>query len=635
MNPEGPSIEEQVPIKAIEVDGNTEVPTADILQVVTSRIGELADRSKIARDLQNIYEMGYFTDVKVRTEPFLNGVKFVYHVLENPKVRSIQIAGNKIVPTEKLRSLMEAREGHILNTKTLFADVTVINRYYDNELGYLLEPTHISSLKFTPEGDLQLTLQEGVVVKSVRVTGNTVVPTRQLLPLVRMKPGQLFNQFTMKDDSERLSKLYEKKDYILDNIKPSIDKSTGVVTYNIIEAVVEDIRVEGNTHTHGQVIKRLMFTKVGTVLKRTRLQHDVERLNSTGYFESVNVEPEPGSEAGKVVLVMKVKEQKTGQVTLGLGWTGGGTGALQAGVTGAISFAEKNLGGSGQSAGVSWQRGVGIQTYGANFYNPAINNAQDSIGFSFFSSQFSELRQPVVNGNGAVSNFALYDESDTGFSATYGKWLSEDWRAFISARHEYLSIVEDSRSSFKPVGLGQGSVNSVSFAALLDTRDDLFNPHRGAYANGTVALAGGPLGGAFSYTKFQLELRKYLPSGKNTIALRGWAGIGNGTLPLTEIFYLGGPDTLRGYLDNSFFGSRFYLANAEYRFPVAKLKMLNFAVFGDAGDAWFAGQRTKVFSDAGVGLRLVFPSLGLGVIRIDYAIGQQGGRSTIGIGQTF
>lgn len=627
--------EEGLVVKAIDVEGNEEVPSADILQVVTSRIGEPADKSKIQRDQQNIYELGFFTDVKIRAEPYLNGVKLVFRVLENPKVGSITIEGNKIVPTDKLRSLMETRTGKILNTKTLFADITVINRYYDNELGYLLEPTHVTNLKFSPEGDLRLGVTEGVVVKDIRIAGNTAVPTAQLRPLIKMRPGQLFNQFTMKDDAERLAKFYEKKDYILDNIKPGINKVEGVVTYNVIEATVEDIRIEGNTRTRAYVIKRIMRTKIGKVLKRARLQHDIERLHSSGFFETVNVEPEPGSEQGKVVLVLKVKEQKTGLATLGLGYSGGGTGALQPGLVGAVSFSEKNLNGTGRSASVSWQRGVNIDSEGLSFFDPAINEQQDTIGVSLYHTAYNELRQPVVLTSGVTSNFALYNDARTGATFTYGKYLSDDVRIFGTFKREDVHITKAADSQFTPIGLGVGTANSIAVNLLEDTRDDLFNPHRGTYANLGVAASGGPLGGTFNFTKMQFELRHYIPMRSNTLAMRFWAGIGNGNLPVSEIFYLGGADTLRAYQDNSFIGNRFVIFNAEYRFPIAKLKLLNGALFTDMGDAWLSSQSFHVFKDVGVGLRLVFPSLGLGVIRLDYSFGERGSRSTIGLGQTF
>ena len=626
--------QQSVNVKAIEVEGNKEVATADILQVVGSRIGEAADNDRIQRDLQSIFDTGYFTDVKVRTEPFLNGVRIVYIVLENPKVASIEIEGNKLVSTEKLAAMLETRQGKILNTKTLFSDLTVLNRYYDNELGYLLEPTHVSSLKFGQDGKLKLQIVEGVPVKEIKIVGNTVIPLASLKPLVKMKPGQIFNQFTMKEDADRLSKLYEKRDFILDNIRPSINKADGVVTYQIVEATVEDVRIEGNTRTRGYVIKRLMRSKVGSILRRQRVQRDMERLNASGFFENVNIEPEPGSEAGKVVLVIKAKEQKTGQATLGLGYSGGGSGALRSGVTGAISFSEQNLNGRGQSASIGWQRGTNVDSLSLSYNDPAINDRQDSFGISLFHSKYVGLQQPILQGRTQV--YAIYDQEQTGGSVTLGRYLNEDLRGFVTFRKEYLKVSRNAGSVYTPVGLGEGTANALIFSLLSDTRDDVFTPHKGTYLNGAFTLTGGPLGGFYSYTKLQTEVRHYIPVFKDhTIALRGWAGFGNGNLPVSEFFYVGGPDSLRGYYPNSFIGNRFAVANAEYRFPIAKLKILSGAVFVDTGGAWSNNSPMVIKSDAGVGLRITFPSLGLGVIRLDYAIGDQGARSSIGLGQTF
>ena len=145
------------------------------------------------------------------------------------------------------------------------------------------------------------------------------------------------------------------------------------------------------------------------------------------------------------------------------------------------------------------------------------------------------------------------------------------------------------------------------------------------------------MGGDYDYTKFVFEGRHYVPITKrSTLALRGMYGtVGNGA-PASEYFYAGGTDTLRGYQDNSMFGNKVVLLNAEYRFPIGNIKMLSGAVFVDAGNAWISGYNdNRLYTDAGVGLRIVFPNLGLGVIRIDYAFGQDGSRSSIGIGQSF
>jgi len=84
-----------------------------------------------------------------------------------------------------------------------------------------------------------------------------------------------------------------------------------------------------------------------------------------------------------------------------------------------------------------------------------------------------------------------------------------------------------------------------------------------------------------------------------------------------------------------------FLFQAEYRFPILKSKVLQGAAFFDAGNAveGYAvdGLFDDIKTDYGVGVRIAVPSLGLGVIRVDYAIRNDtgGGRIAIGIGQSF
>ncbi|MEW6282522.1 MAG: BamA/TamA family outer membrane protein, partial [Candidatus Eremiobacterota bacterium] len=597
----------------IEVEGTSQVPTEEVLQVISTRIGDPVLEPRIKRDLQAIFDLGYFTDVRLDTRAAPGGVRLVFRVLENPVVNTITISGNQVVPTEKILELMETRQGKILNTRTLHADIQNINKYYNEDLGYLLSPTHITDLKWA-EGTLSLTLKDGMVVQTVDIEGVTVFNVDDVRALVQTKPGELFNQKTIKEDSARIAELYEKNDYILDTIRPRLDPEKGTVTLRVLEAVVEEIRVEGNTKTETDTIMRNLRTKPGEVLQRRKIQKDLERLNNLGYFKKVNIEPEPGTEPGKVVLVLAVEEQKTGLATIGVGYAGGGSGAVRPGITGAISFSDRNLFGEGKSVSVQWQRGANISALGLSYFDPAINDNQDSIGVSLFLNEVSGLRQPVVGGT--PDQFALYEDQRYGGTFTYGRPLTDDLRAFITLRRETIEILQDPGSAFVPVGLGRGDLNSIGLSALYDTRDDVFNPTVGDYANASVAFAG--LGGSFNYTKYVGEARHYFPLGENsTLALRGWAGALNGNAPVSEFFFAGGTDTLRGYRENAFFGTRFVILNAEYRFPIGRIKFLRGAVFADAGNAWIPGVTpSKLRADAGVGLRIVFPSLGLGVIRI-------------------
>lgn len=617
----------------IEVTGNVQIPDEEILQVVSTRIGDPLLEPRIRRDMQAIFDLGYFTDVRLDTPLAPGGLRLIFRVLENPMVNEIRLVGNEVVETEQLRAVMESKTGQILNTRTIHSDIQAINNYYNEELGYLLTPTHVTDLSFE-NGVLTLTLRDGIEVTDVNITGVTVYDPERVERLVRMKPGQLFNKKELDEDLAKIAELYEEDQWVLETVDPAVDPDTGVVSLRVLEATVEEIRVEGNIKTTTDTVLRNLRTKPGQVLNRRKFQKDLERLNNLGYFRKVDPSPQPGTEPGQLILVLDVEEQKTGLATIGIGYAGGGAGGVRAGVTGAISFSDRNLFGQGKSASVQWQRGAQISSIGLSYFDPAINSNQDSIGVSLFRNEVDGLRQPVlVNGQ---QEFAFYDDQRTGGSFTYGHPLTDDLRIFGTVRHETIEVLRDSSSLFEPVGLGTGNLNSIGFSALYDTRDDIFNPHVGSFANGAFNVAG--FGGSFNFTKYTVEGRHYIPLGDNhTIALRGWAGLLSGDAPITEFFFAGGPDTLRGYQQNQFFGTRFLVANAEYRFPIGNIKFLRGAVFVDAGNAWSPGSlfEDKIFLDAGVGLRITFPALGLGVIRVDYAVGEDGGRTQIGIGQSF
>jgi outer membrane protein insertion porin family len=629
-------------ITAIEIRGNERIPASQIMDVIRSNVGDLLLEPRIRSDVQAIYEMGYFTDVKVDTPFHAGGIKLVFRVQENPVVREIRIVGNQIVPDEKILSLMQTTPGEILNMKTLNTDMAEINYYYNETLGYILEPTHISDVSWTPQGELILTIQEGLSITGVRITGSTLYTEERLMELIQVRPGMVLDAAEIRAATTALSNFYEEEGYILDTIRPQVDYQTGVVTFQIIEAVVEDIRIEFDRERHKtrmDTVLRNIRTEVGQVLQRNRLQRDIERLNNLGFFSRVNVSPEPGTEPGNVVLVFELQEQKTGLATIGVGYTGGGSGALRSGITGAISFTEKNLAGTGQAVSASWQRGVNVDVLSGSYYNPAINRNQDSFGINLYSQRYEELRRPITT-TPDEQKFALYDDIRRGGTATYGRRITDDFRLFGSYRRENLQIRENQKS---PVPLpapdiSRGNLSAAILGALYDDRNDIFDPTTGNFLDTTVTKAGGFMGGDYDFNKYQVEARKYFPIGRrrrSTIALRAWGGVINGNAPVTETFYVGGTDTLRGYQENAFFGTRMAVLNAEYRFPLGEIRYLKGAVFADAGNAWSPGQRSRLYTNAGVGLRIVFPTLGLGVIRVDYAIGERGGRTSIGIGQTF
>ncbi len=115
-------------------------------------------------------------------------------------------------------------------------------------------------------------------------------------------------------------------------------------------------------------------------------------------------------------------------------------------------------------------------------------------------------------------------------------------------------------------------------------------------------------------------------------AFRVMGGVMAGEAPFTFRYQLGGANLLRGYLENRFRGSKYYLQQTELRFPI--FKMVGAAAslgFGDISDGTFTNAKMAY----GIGLRVGLPPDWISKIRVDIAWGRDQMGVFANFGQTF
>jgi outer membrane protein insertion porin family len=180
-----------------------------------------------------------------------------------------------------------------------------------------------------------------------------------------------------------------------------------------------------------------------------------------------------------------------------------------------------------------------------------------------------------------------------------------------------------------------GVTRSITLGRVLDSRDNVYDPHEGKRISYSIEHAGF-MGGDFDFTKFTADYRYYYRAGGEAVwALNLGAGYADGDMPLSQRFSMGGSDTLRGYEDDQFRGNSMVKATLEYRFPI--VKKVQGVLFTDNGYAW-----DKRFQDDfdfgliknsfGVGLRINSP---LGPVKLDYGYGDEGGKFHFSFGGQF
>ena len=544
-------------------------------------------------------------------------------------IAAVEIQGSDRVSKEDILAAVTSKAGAVYSEADVKRDRDAIFA-----LGWF---ETVSVDRETTETGIRLVFRvvENPVITDIQFQGATVLTRDQLLAVMKIKPGTIFNSARLTDDSRAIDQLYRTHGYILALVLPARMSSAGVLTLEIAEGVIETIKVTGNTLTKDKVIRRYIRTRPGVVYNLQGVMADVGRLSRTRWFETVNQSAEVGSEPGKVVLVITIVEKKrTGQATVG-----GGYSSVQ-GIVGFVEMSKDNLRGTGQMVSVRGEFG-GRSSYEFYYRHPWVATPETRLNLGLYNRLV--VREAFVNVAGAGAQRVLYDERRTGGSVTLGRPLSDRTTAFLSFRDDRVRITgtsADTQALLTGPAFQPSDVRSITPAVSSDWRDNQDYPRRGGFYQATAELAG-LLGGSASFDKYSLDVRRYHPLGKKAVfAARLLVGSLTGDAPYLEQFLIGGGESLRGYPTDRFVGTNMAVLNTELRVPFGK--NLVAVAFVDMGDAWggnIAGEPT-ISGDTsftahlgyGLGIRVATP---IGPLRLDLGLSEEGMETHFGLAQMF
>lgn len=562
-------------ISGISISGVSEAQAVQLMPILTEKVGDVVAVDNILKDVQNLGNTGYFSEVNPIFTTVPEGVKLDFAVVVNPVVHGVTFEGNTVYTSEVLTNYMALPQDQVLNSVYVGQKIQGINAAYARD-GYML--AHV----------------DGVAV----------------------------------DDN-------------------------GILHISVVEGVVEDIIPAGNKKTRDKVITREFVQKKGKPFNKFLVRRSVERVYNLGFFDDVNVRMLPGNEnPNNVIIEVDVLEHKTGTVTLGAGYS------KSDGLVGIIEFGEENFRGTGDKFKVHWEIGGkdNYKNYQVSYLKPWIDSKGTSLGFTYFNR---EDEYTDYNENG--SEVAEYNKKSRGFNISFGRQTGEYTRDYLTleSRKDEYKWDDDDSSGYRydrNAGAGNrwdngsynfaddnyvennfGRINSATWQKVYDSRDNIYEPTRGRRISYTAQWAGHGLGGDFDFYKFTAETRMYKKIGaKNVLAFRARAGFIQGDAPYSQLFTLGGADSLRGYEDDQFRGKKMYNATLEFRFPL--VKKVTGVLFADIGDAWDAPNVTwydskKSFNyGVGAGVRVTTP---IGPVKLDYGVGKDENKFHFSFGTQF
>lgn len=617
-------------ISEIRYNGNDKYSNSRLASKIELEAGDALDEylvSVAADKLAEYYVEKGFPDVDVDyrldRDPETGYASVTFDINEGGKVKitDIRFEGNEAYKDKKLRKEIQTKESNILSWLTgdgkysevkFKEDLEALRQFYRNE-GYLdvVIDESLVDFDFKTEKKVRITVtvDEGrrYSLGEFTVEDATIYTEGELLSVVEIETGRPFSPQDVDDAAGAIRDYYTSRGYLETRVRaervPNMETRRIDVVFRIRESekfYVESIKVEGNTKTKSRVIIRELALRPGDVFDLTRMETSRKRLENTNYFEDVRLNPETTNVPGRKDLGITVREGRTGNFSLGAGF-----GSVET----AVIFFEVS---QGNFDLFNWRSG--FQGDGQKFrFRASLGTNSNQVQLSFEEPWLFEQRLAFgveLFRTESDFNSTEFDELRTGFELYLRRRLFELVEARLSYRLELVEIfdVAGDIDDPQPDGVpdvfqraeGEELVSKVGLTFLRDTRESLIFTRKGNRTSLETEFAG--LGGDVNYYKFEARTAHFVPTFdtlQQSFSVVGRLGAiapfgDSDEVPFYDRFFLGGPDSLRGFefrdigprdddalSDEAVGGNTFGLLSFEYLFQVAE--PLGLAVFYDAG----------------------------------------------------
>ena len=617
------------PVYAEEEGGETETVTESAVAEANADTAPAVTAEAPAAAPAGVSTNGVSTNEKMQawrnSRPQETSIKDVLKSVEGQTVVSVEAVDTSL--TAQAMSAVKLKPGDVFTEAAMAQDRQAI---YETGLFYDIYP----SIEVIPEG-IKLTyhVMENPVLKSIEIKGNHALSTDTIKGFLTVRPGEILNSKTLNENIKAIEEAYRKEGYILAKISDIAMNDQGELKLTFNEGILEGYTVKGNEKTKDKVILREMRMKPGEPFNVKKARRSMQRVYNLGFFEDVNMKLNPGREPNAIVLETTVVEKKTGNFGVGAGYSNSD------GFIGMIQVGDKNFRGTGDAINLSYEfSGSSEDNKGIVFsYTKPWLDSKETTGTVRVYNRTHEYNDYDTNGD----HIETYRKKYRGGEVTFARPVSEYSKNYITLRNrtdEYINHVADeggyqdrSGADFEQWRKDNfGLTRSLTLQHTTDTRDNIYNPTEGGRVDLTMEIAG--FGGDFDYQKYTIEDNRYIKVGRaQVIALRGQYGHGNGSIPESNQYQLGGQGSLRGYRDDQFEGNSMFLGTVEYRFPI--VNKVQGALFTDFGSAWDTGWTPDDFhKSVGVGVQVETP---VGPVRLDFGHGEDGNRTHFSVGGTF
>jgi outer membrane protein insertion porin family len=640
------------------------------------------------RNLVSYFQAKSFFDVDVKAEVTkeTDHVDIVYHVDKGSKhkVTGISFTGNKYFTTEQLQSHIVVRHAKLILSRGKYSQdllkrsAASITTMYRNA-GFAKATVTPVVTDHEPDIDIAFQIEEGpqAKVRNLAIVDPSNEPTqlKGKNSELQLGAGKPFSPYLLQGDRNQVTAWYLNHGYPnvqFDSKVTAVDGDTNLVdvVYKVDEGhreKVGDVLLLGADHTKQKFIRSITDKNVeqGDALSQEKLLKSESDLYSVGVFDWASVAPvsETTDEEGQQVVVIRVHESHRNTVDIGGGLEiiprngnipvgsvvvpgippvslGNKFTVSQKsfiGPRGTFQFSRHNLRGKAETATIGIVASRLDQRISLNYADPYLHGSAWSSLFSISAERTTE--NPIYTALLQSASFQIERQLDKKHTQKVVAGYSYSRTDLSKILIPELVLPQDQRVK----------LSTVYAQYIRDTRDNPLDAHRGWYQTFNFGVTPTAFGSSSSFVRFLGQTSFYRPvkpwlTWANQFRLGIAAGFGdNGYVPLSERFFTGGPDSLRGFPINGAGPQRpvpvcanpndpstctlisvpdggrlLAVVNSEARFPIKLIDNLGGVVFYDGGNTYSAvslGQFTNNYTNnIGFGFRYFTK---VGPIRVD------------------
>jgi len=640
------------------------------------------------RNLVSYFQAKSFFDVDVKAEVTkeTDHVDIVYHVDKGSKhkVTGISFTGNKYFTTEQLQSHIVVRHAKLILSRGKYSQdllkrsAASITTMYRNA-GFAKATITPVVTDHEPDIDIAFQIEEGpqAKVRNLAIVDPSNEPTqlKGKNSELQLGAGKPFSPYLLQGDRNQVTAWYLNHGYPnvqFDSKVTAVDGDTNLVdvVYKVDEGhreKVGDVLLLGADHTKPKFIRSITDKNVeqGDALSQEKLLKSESDLYSVGVFDWASVAPvsETTDEEGQQVVVIRVHESHRNTVDIGGGLEiiprngnipvgsvvvpgippvslGNKFTVSQKsfiGPRGTFQFSRHNLRGKAETATIGIVASRLDQRISLNYADPYLHGSAWSSLFSISAERTTE--NPIYTALLQSASFQIERQLDKKHTQKVVAGYSYSRTDLSKILIPELVLPQDQRVK----------LSTVYAQYIRDTRDNPLDAHRGWYQTFNFGVTPTAFGSSSSFVRFLGQTSFYRPvkpwlTWASQFRLGIAAGFGdNGYVPLSERFFTGGPDSLRGFPINGAGPQRpvpvcanpndpstcplisvpdggrlLAVVNSEARFPIKLIDNLGGVVFYDGGNTYSAvslGQFTNNYTNnIGFGFRYFTK---VGPIRVD------------------